>query len=93
MIKMHSLITKKRVNSGTMEHLITVTAIRMDNDINGNPRHKIHIWTTSNNGSIWSPKVKGYKRGKDDSYVLVSTFNLDESINHFLKEFERAIQQ
>lgn len=69
---------------------ITITAIRMANDINGNPRHKIHVW---HNKQIWSPKVKGYRRSKDDSYVLKSSFDLYESMNTFSKVFEESINE
>jgi hypothetical protein len=69
---------------------ITLTAQRMSNDMDGNPRHKVHVWT---NQSIWSPKVKGFRRSKDDSYVLKSTYNLTESMSHFVKLFEESINE
>jgi hypothetical protein len=63
--------------------MITLTAIRMTNDINGCPRHKIHVWSESK--TLWSPKVIGYRRSKDDSYVLKSTYDLEESMYEFVK--------
>lgn len=87
---MHSLMKKFAVRTGKDRiHMITITAMRMSNDINGNPRHKIHVW--SNSGTIWSPTVKGYRRSKDDSYVLKSTYNLEESMEQFVKVFEESI--
>jgi hypothetical protein len=92
---MYSLLKEYKINGKTIEHTIIVTAIRINNDYYGNPRHKITVWAKHDNGqgSIWSPTVKGYRRNKDDSYTLNSTYNLPVDIGLFVDKFEESINK
>lgn len=87
-----SLMKKFNVKTGSTFQPVTVTAIRMTNDINGNPRYKVQVWTDFN-GTIWSPKVHGFRRSKDDTYVLKSVYNLEEEISNFMSVFEVSINE
>jgi hypothetical protein len=78
------------VKSDTYLAKVTVTAVRMPNDMDGNPRYKVQVWSASS-GTIWCPKVIGYRRSKDDTYVLKSVYDLNESLNNFMKVFEESI--
>jgi hypothetical protein len=91
MIKMYSLIKQYHVNLGARDYsVITLTSRRMENDINGNPRYKTHVWNTS---SIWSPTIKGYKRCKDDGYVLKGHDSLPDLMLEFVKALEVSVNE
>lgn len=77
--------------TGAYKHTVTMTAVRMSNDINGNPRYKVQIWS-HNSSSIWCPTIKGFRRSKDDTYVLKSVYNLEESMDEFIKTFEESLK-
>jgi hypothetical protein len=64
----------------------------MDNDINGNPRYKAHIWSDYSD-SLWSPKINGFRRCKDDGYVLKGNGNLVDLMDDFIKTFEVSINE
>jgi hypothetical protein len=75
---------------------ILVTSIRFTNDINGNSRYKTQVWIVNDDlstGSLWTPKVIGYKRLKDDSYMLKCVHNIDESMDSFVRTFEGSLNE
>lgn len=75
---------------------VLVTCIRFSNDINGNPRYKAQVWIVNDDletGNLWTPKVIGFKRLKDDSYMLKSVYNIDESMDNFINTFEVSINE
>jgi hypothetical protein len=91
MKKMYSLKKDFHIDCGEKDYsVITLTSRRMDNDINGNPRFKVHVWKGQ---SIWSPTIKGYKRCKDDGYVLRGHADLNELMQHFVQAFEVSINE
>lgn len=70
---------------------VTITAQRIQNDINGNPRHSLQVWIVrEDGGNLWSPKVKGYRLTKNECYIIQS-YNLDSDVNTFIDEFEKTI--
>lgn len=81
--------------SETHSHTVMVTAIRINNDINGNPRYHAQVWAIhpdrNNEGNIWAPIVKGYRKTKDDQYILNSVYNLKEDLYRFLESFENTV--
>lgn len=91
----HSLMKQYSIKrNGTLPATINATAIRMANDINGNPRHKVQIWLVGKDdkmGTVWSPTIKGYRRSKDDTYVLKCSYDLEQELNAFMKHFEECI--
>jgi hypothetical protein len=87
-----------RFNKSYEGRTVLVTAVRMNLDINGNPRFKVQVWSclkednkTIVHGNIWSPTIKGYRRSKDDTYILKCCFNLEEDLNAFMKLFEETV--
>jgi hypothetical protein len=74
---------------------VIVTAQRTNNDTYGNPRYAVQVWIhrpeTFNAGNLWCPKVKGHKLNKNDQYIIQS-YNLDDDIQGFIQEFEKAVQ-
>lgn len=81
---------------GERSAMVIATAIRMNNDINGNPRHKVQIWVVDqeqNKGSIWSPIIAGYRRTKDNTYVLKSAFDLEPDLDQFMEHFELCVNE
>jgi hypothetical protein len=89
-IMKHSTIQQHTILIGTTPHLITVTAVRTENDVNGNPQCLMQVWTTVNSGNVWYPRVKGYRERKDDMYK-VSTYSLDQAISTLVERFEHAL--
>lgn len=87
---MYSHIDNYKIKQGETELSIVVSARRMDNDINGNPRYKAHVWSYSSK-SIWSPTIKGFKRCKDDGYVLRGHDDLPDLMKDFVLAFEVTI--
>lgn len=72
---------------------VIVTSQRINNDINGNPYYSVQVWVDrGDNGNLWTPKVKGYKTTKHDSY-RISSHNIEYSIQCFMNEFENAVFQ
>lgn len=90
---MHSLLKHYPVKTSSGGRQVIATAIRINNDINGNPRAKVQVWTCSEFASIWSPKVKGFRRSKDDTYILKSCYDLEQSLNDFMRTFEESINE
>jgi hypothetical protein len=91
---MYSLAKNYEVRTGTFFRNVVVTSVRMANDIDGNPRYKTQVWLQdmlSDNATLWTPKVKGFRRTKDDSYILKSVYNLEESVREFVKVFEESV--
>lgn len=86
------MITKP-IKTGEFQRLITVTAVRMANDINGNPRYKVHVWTSSFGGNLWTPVVKGFRRTKDDGYVLKSVYDVEEDVDKFIETFQDSVNE
>lgn len=72
---------------------VMVTAVRGDNDYYGNPKYSVQVWLMNgeNQGHLWSPDIKGYRKRKNDSYTL-QAYNLEEDLNSFVKAFEKTIQ-
>jgi hypothetical protein len=88
---MHSIIKKYAINTGTNKRLITVTAIRTQNDTNGNPRYKVQVWTDSHNGNIWFPIVKGYRQRKNDDCYIIASYNIVDTLEKFVNDFEKVV--
>jgi hypothetical protein len=89
-----SIMKNFTINSGTMEHKITVTAQKTANDYSGNPQYLIQVWVRdeeNNTGHIWYPKLKGFRDRKDDSYKLQS-YSINEDLVEFVSKFEKHIQ-
>lgn len=76
------------------EHAVIVTAQQTTNTIDGNPRFKVQVWidreATAGVGNLWTPKIKGYRRTKDDAYI-VESYHIKEDINHFLRAFQDSV--
>lgn len=76
---------------------VLVTVQRGGNDSSGNPMYNVQVWTRYDNhlgqptGSLWTPKVKGYRLTKDRSYRIQS-YNISEDVTRFMEEFEKAVK-
>lgn len=87
---MSSKLMKTAIRTGeTTQELITITAIRIQNDINGNQRYKLAVWVHDHQ---WTPKLKGYRTTKYGEYILHSVYNLDTQIESFIIAFETAVR-
>lgn len=89
---MYSLAKEYQIPTGyedvnNLSRKVILTAVRMANDINGNPRYKAQLWVKHQAGiqHIWSPTIKGYRRSKDDTYVLKSVYNLEAEMDNFIQ--------
>jgi hypothetical protein len=72
---------------------LIVTAKRVMNDTNGNPRYLIQTWSFNNDkdGALWTPQIKGYRfNEKLDGYVIQS-YNIDSDLDSFIIAFERTV--
>lgn len=88
---MTSAITQHAITVGETKHLITVTAVPTENDYNGNPQWLVQVWTSSNNGHIWYPKVKGYRERKDDTYKVTGYQGIQNIVKDFVTRFELSL--
>ena len=76
---------------------VLVTVQRSGNDSSGNPMYNVQVWTRYDNhlgqptGSLWTPKVKGYRLTKDRNYRIQS-YNISEDVTRFMEEFEKAVK-
>lgn len=98
-----STLFKSSIQS-SKEHTVQVivTTQRKGYTANGIPRHTIQVWmdrcparseilNTESAGKLWSPIIKGYRKNKQDQYIITS-YNIEQDIEHFLAAFEMAIQ-
>jgi hypothetical protein len=85
-----------QVGKATYQEVI-ITTYRINNDVNGNPRYKLAVWTFSQTehgekyGHQWTPKVKGYKQNKEGEYILHGVYDLDTQIKSFVNAFEASV--
>lgn len=76
---------------------VLVTVQRGGNDSSGNPMYNVQVWMRYYNhlgqstGSLWTPKVKGYRLTKDRSYRIQS-YNITDDVTRFMEEFEKAVK-
>ncbi|UTC25187.1 hypothetical protein Bfsp1_31 [Cytobacillus phage Bfsp1] len=86
------MIIKLTIEVAGKDKEIMVSANRIENDFSGNPQYLLQVYSMQNDsyGTIWYPKLPGFRDRKDQSYK-VQSYSIMQTINTFADSFESYI--